>query len=133
VPITPEDLKAVDDLGHQFEIGRVRLEQVLSPFIGEKVSKKMLAWSLDRAQKTHPILKNVHWSPSGDLLDNGEIEVTRLVKNVEAFAGHPVVQLVKLALSDLLVIRLEAVEKGLGPSMKQAVDKEVARLRDILK
>jgi len=131
--VSPEDLKAVDDLGHQFEIGRVRMEQVLSPFISEKVAKKMLAWSLDRAQKTHPILKNVHWSPSGDLLDNGEIEVTRLVKNVEAFAGQPVVQLVKLAMSDLLVIRLEAVEKGLGPSMKQSVDKEVARLRDILK
>jgi len=131
--VSPEDLKAVDDLGHQFEIGRVRMEQVLSPFISEKVAKKMLAWSLDRGQKTHPILKNVHWSPSGDLLDNGEIEVTRLVKNVEAFAGQPVVQLVKLAMSDLLVIRLEAVEKGLGPSMKQSVDKEVARLRDILK
>jgi len=100
--LTAEDIKAVDDLGHQFEIGRVRMQQVLSPFIGEKVSKKMLAWSLDRAQKTHPILKNVHWSPSGELLDNGEVEVARLVKNLESFPGQPVIQLVKLAFSDLL-------------------------------
>jgi hypothetical protein len=133
VPITPEDLKAVDDLGHQFEIGRVRMEQVLTPFIGDKVTKKMLAWSLDRTQKTHAVLRNTHWSVSGDLLDNGEIEVGKLVKNLEGFPGQPLVQMVKLAFSDLLVARLDAVEKGLGPSMKQAVEKEVKRLEEILK
>ena len=133
MPPAPEVVAAVDDLGHQFEIGRVRMEQVLTPFIGDKVTKKMLAWSLERAQKTHPILKNVHWSQTNDLLDNGEVEVSRLVKNIELFPAQPILQMVKAALADLIQMRLAAVEQGLGPSMKQAVEKEVARLAEILR
>ena len=131
--LNPADVAAVTDLGHQFEIGRVRVEQVLTPFIGEKVVKRMLSWSLERAQKGHPILKNVHWSESGDLLDNGTVEVSRLAKNLDAFAGQPVLAMVKAALSELLTMRLLAVEQGLGPSMRQAVDKEVARLGALLR
>ena len=133
VTVDPAARAAVEDLGHQFEIGRNRVEQVLTPFIGEKVTKKMLAWSLERAQKNHPIMRNVHWAPSGDLLDNGEIEVTALVKNLDTFPGQDVRALVKAALNELLTMRLAAVEQGLGPSMRQAVEKEVARLGELLR
>ena len=44
----------------------------------------------ERVAKGHPILKNVHWSMSGDLLDNGAIETERLIKNLEGFAGQDV-------------------------------------------
>lgn len=125
--------KAVEDLGHQFEIGRNRVEQVLTPFIGEKVTKKMLAWSLERVQKTHAVMKMVHWGPSGDLLDNGEVDVEHLVKNLDGFIGMDVILIVKTALLELLNIRLSAVEQTLGPSMRQAVEKEVAKLGEILR
>ena len=127
------DRTAVEDLGHQFEIGRTRMEQVLTPFISEKVTKKMFTWSLERAQKNHPILRNVHWSASGELLDNGSIEVDRMSKNLDALAGQNVVALAKAALLELLTSRLAAVEQGLGASMRQAVEKEVAKLGAFLK
>lgn len=130
--LSPADIAAVEDFGHQFEIGRMRMEQVLTPFISEKVTRKMLAWSLERVQKSHPIMKNVHWAPSGDLLDNGAIEVERLKKNLDGFAGQPVVTLVKAALSELLGMRLIAVEQGLGASMRQTVEKEVTKLAALL-
>jgi len=131
--VSAADRAAVEDLGHQFEIGRTRMEQVLGPFISEKVARKMLTWSLERAQKAHPILKNVHWSASGELLDNGAIEVDRLSKNLDTLAGQNVVALAKAALLELLNSRLTAVEQGLGASMRQAVEKEVAKLGAILR
>ncbi len=118
----------MEDLGRQFEISRARMEQVLMPFIGEKPLKRLLAWSLERVQKEHPIVKNVHWSSTGDLLDNGAIEVDRLKKELKNFSGQDVVALVKAALSELLTVRLNAVEQGLGPALRQAVEKEVAGL-----
>lgn len=131
--ITPAEVSQVEDLGHQFEIGRARMEQVLTPFISDKVTRKMLAWSLERVQKNHPIMKNVHWSPSGDLLDNGAIEVERLKKNLDGFVGQPVVALVKAALLELLSMRLTAVEQGLSSSMRQAMEKEAAKLAALLR
>jgi hypothetical protein len=131
--VGPAEKATVDDLGHQFEIGRTRMEQVLTPFISEKVAKKMFTWSLERMQKIHPILKNVHWSPSGELLDNGSVEVEKLVKNLDSFLGQDVVALTKAALRELLAVRLAAVEQGLGASMRQAVEKEVAKLGSLLK
>jgi hypothetical protein len=133
-PVIDEATKhAVEDLGHQFEIGRNRVEQVLTPFIGEKVTKKMLAWSLERVQKTHPIMKMVHWAPNGDLLDNGEVEVGRLVQNLDGFIGMDAVMIVKAALNELLNMRLSAVEQTLGPSMRQAVEKEVSKLQELVR
>jgi hypothetical protein len=90
-------------------------------------------WGLERVQRNHPILKNVHWSPGGDLVDNGTIEVNRFVKNAEALPGdQDAVAVAKAALLELVTVRLSAVEQGLGPSTKQAVEKEVTRLREIL-
>ena len=128
-----EQLAKVEDIGHQFEISRARMEQVLTPFISEKVAKKLLMWGLERVQRNHAILRNVHWSPGGDLVDNGTIEVNRLVKNAEALPiDQDAVAAAKAALMELVAVRLQAVEQGLGPSMKQAVEKEVMRLREIL-
>ncbi len=127
-----EQLKHVEELGHQFEIGRQRVRQLLIPFIGERVAKKMLAWSLERVQKTHPIFKNVHWSSQGELHDDGTIEVDRLVKNAQAVQGQDVVVLTKAAMLELLAARLAAVEQGLGVSLRQAVEKEVRRLEELL-
>jgi len=129
---TPEMLVA-EDIARQFEVCRVHMEQVLTPFIGEKVAKKMLSWSLDRASKTNPVLKNVHWSMSGDLLDNGSIDAERLLRNFEHFPGVDAVGLVKKALSELLAMRLGAIEQGLGSSMRSAIEKDVLRLEEILK
>lgn len=123
-----EQLTQVEELGHQFEIGRTRMQQLLVPFIGERVTKKMLAWSLEHVQKSHPILKNVHWSSQGELHGDGTIEVARLVKNVQNILGQNVVGLTKASMLDLLKARLAAVEQGLGVSLRQAVEKEVRRL-----
>jgi len=129
-----DQVAKVEEIGHQFEISRARMEQVLTPFISERVAKKLLMWGLDRVQRNHPILRNVHWSPSGDLVDNGTIEVNRFVKNAEALpADQDPVAAAKAALLELVTVRLSAVEQGLGPSMKQAVEREVTRLREILK
>ncbi len=130
--LSKQQIEQVVELGHQFEIGRARMEQVLTPFIGQKVTRKMLSWSRDRVQKTRPILKNVHWSPAGDLLDNGAIEVDRLARNLEYFRGQDVVALTKAAFLELLDMRLSAVEQGLGASLRQAVDREIRRLRGFL-
>ena len=127
-----EQLKQVEELGHQFEIGRQRVRQLLIPFIGERVTKKMLAWSLERVQKGHPIFKNVHWSSQGELHDDGMIEVDRLVKNAQAVQGQDVLALTKAAMLELLAARLAAVEQGLGASLRQAVEKEVRRLEELL-
>jgi hypothetical protein len=88
---------------------------------------------LDRVQKAHPILKNTHWGPTGELLENGEVSVPQLLKNLESAAGQPVTDLVKAGLRELLAIRLDALEKSLGASVKQIVEKEVARLGEILR
>jgi hypothetical protein len=109
------------------------MEQVLTPFIGEKVARKMFSWSLDRASKTHLVLKNVHWSMAGELLDNGAIDVERLLRNFEHFPGVDTVALVKAAFSELLAVRLGAIEQGLGSSMRSAMEKDVLRLEEILK
>jgi len=106
---------------------------VLTPFIGDKITKKMLSWSFERAVKSHPILKDTHWSMSGEYLDNGAIESGRVIKALAAYQGQDTVAMVKAALSELLKMRLAAVEQGLGPSLRQTVEKEIGKLGDILK
>ena len=127
------DETRVEDILVAFEQVRGRMEQVLTPFIGDKITKKMLAWSFERAVKNHPVLKDTHWSMTGDFLDNGAIESGRLLKSLSAFAGQDTVALVKAALSELLKTRLAAVEQGLGPSLRQSVEKEVGKLEAMLK
>ena len=128
-----EDEKIIEGILEQFDAVRNRMEMVLTPFIGDKITKKMLSWSFERAVKSHPILKDTHWTMTGEYLDNGAIESGRVIKALAAYQGQDTVALVKAALSELLKMRLAAVEQGLGPSLRQTVEKEVGKLGDILK
>jgi hypothetical protein len=94
----------------------------LKDLVGEKKTLTMLGRTVELARSKYPeILRNVNWDPAGNLLEDGSMDGHRIIENKKAIDPNKADEVVDAALSGLLRLRLQAVEKGLGPGLKNKV------------
>ena len=94
----------------------------LKDLVGEKKTLTMLGRTVELARSKFPeIFRNVNWDSAGNLLEDGSMDGQRIIENKKALDPQKADELVDTALSALLKLRLQAVEKGLGSGLKNKV------------
>ncbi len=94
----------------------------LKNLVGEKKTLTMLGRTVELAREKFPeILRNVNWDFKGNLLEDGSMEGQRIIENKKTIDPNKAEEVVDAALSGLLKLRLQAIEKGLGTGLKNKV------------
>ena len=87
----------------------------LAPLIGIKAATNMLTKTVEKARAKAPVvLKDANWKMDGSLRDDGSVDNERLLKNVGNLAPLGRVVGYLAGLKELVGLRLNAVEAGLG-------------------
>jgi|SRR5581483_9912381 len=124
-PKNIEDLKKLqaeyEFLMHYDEFRNI-IHYELKDLVGEKKTFTMLGRTFELAREKFPeIFRNANWDSSGNLLADGSIESQRLIENKNLLAPARANEVLDAALSLLLKLRLQAVEKGLGAGLKNKI------------
>jgi hypothetical protein len=94
----------------------------LKDLVGEKKTLTMLGRTVELARGKFPeIFRNVNWDSAGNLLEDGSIDGQRIIENKKTIDPQKAAEVVDAALSALLKLRLQAIEKGLGSGLKNKV------------
>jgi hypothetical protein len=94
----------------------------LKDLVGEKKTLTMLGRTVELARSKYPeIFRNVNWDSAGNLLEDGSMDGHRIIENKKVLDPNKADEVVDAALSGLLRLRLQAVEKGLGPGLRNKV------------
>jgi hypothetical protein len=94
----------------------------LKDLVGEKKSHTMLGRTVELAREKYPdIFRNANWDASGNLLEDGSVDSQRIIDNKNTLDPQKADAVLDAALSTLLRLRLQAVEKGLGTGLKNKV------------
>ena len=120
-----EELKKLQS-DHEFlmlyEEYRAILFRELNDLVGEKKTKTMLERTFELSRSKYPeIFRNANWDSKGNLLDDGSLDSQRMVENKNALDPAKSDMAIDAALSHLLGLRLQAIEKGLGAGFKNKV------------
>lgn len=101
---------------------RAILFRELNDLVGEKKTKTMLERTFELSRSKYPeIFRNANWDSKGNLLDDGSLDSQRMVENKNALDPGKSDLALDVALSHLLGLRLQAIEKGLGAGFKNKV------------
>jgi hypothetical protein len=94
----------------------------LKDLVGVKKTYTMLGRTVELAREKYPeIFRNANWDSAGNLLEDGSVDSQRLIENKNALNSQKAEEILDSALSGLLKLRLQAVEKGLGVGLKNKV------------
>lgn len=94
----------------------------LLDLVGEKKTYTMLGRTVELARGKYPeIFRNVNWDASGNLLEDGSVYVEKIIENKDALDPQKAEVILDAALTNLLNLRLQAVEKGLGTGLKNKI------------
>jgi len=94
----------------------------LKDLVGEKKTFTMLGRTVELAREKFPeVFRNANWDAAGNLLEDGSVDSQRLIENKNALDPQKAEGVLDTALSSLLKLRLQAVEKGLGTGLKNKV------------
>lgn len=94
----------------------------LRDLVGEKKTYTMLARTVELARGKYPeVFRNANWDKDGNLLENGSVDSHRILENKNAMDPQKADAVIDAALSALINLRLQAVEKGLGTGLKNKV------------
>ncbi len=94
----------------------------LKDLVGDKKTLTMLGRTVELARGKFPeVLRNVNWDSAGNLLEDGSVNGQRIIENKKTIDPKKADEVVDAALSGLLKLRLQAVEKGLGSGLKNKV------------
>lgn len=94
----------------------------LKDLVGEKKTFTMLERTVEMARGKYPeIFRNANWDSAGNLLEDGSVDSQRLIENKNALDPQKADVVVDTALSTLLNLRLQAVEKGLGTGLRNKI------------
>ncbi len=94
----------------------------LKDLVGEKKTLTMLERTVELVRGKFPqIFRNVNWDSAGNLLRDGSMDNQRIIENKKTIDPQKADEVVDAALSTLLSLRLQAVEKGLGSGLKNKV------------
>ncbi len=124
-PIDAEELKRLQ-AEHEFLMLYDEFRNIivyeLKDLVGEKKTFTMLGRTVELAREKFPeIFRNANWDSSGNLLEDGSVDSQRLIENKNALDPQKAGGVMDTALSSLLKLRLQAVEKGLGTGLKNKV------------
>jgi hypothetical protein len=117
----PDDIESVmnDALCFMFEEARKVFFSYLAPVIGIRPANAMLIKTLEKARAKAPVmLKDANWRSDGTLREDGSLDPERLLKNA---SGIPLAERPKTylkAMQEVVGLRLQAVELGLGAKPK---------------
>lgn len=94
----------------------------LKDLVGEKKTYTMLGRTVELARGKYPeIFRNANWDAAGNLLEDGSVDSQRIIENKNALDSQKANLVMDTALSALLNLRLQAVEKGLGSGLRNKV------------
>ncbi len=94
----------------------------LKDLVGERKTYTMLGRTVELAREKFPeIFRNANWDSAGNLLEDGSVDSQRLIENKNTLNFQKADEVLDAALAVLLKLRLQAVEKGLGPGLKNKV------------
>lgn len=98
------------------------IAQELKDLVGEKKTYTMLGRTVELAREKYPmIFRNANWDSAGNLLEDGSVDSQRILENKNSLDPQKGDETLDAALSALLKIRLQAVEKGLGTGLRNKV------------
>ena len=130
-PAAPSDVQKAEALkklqaDHEFlmlyDEFRNIISHELKDLVGEKKTFTMLGRTVELARGKFPeIFRNANWDAAGNLLEDGSVESQRIIDNKNALEAPRAELVLDTALSALLNLRLQAVEKGLGAGLKNKV------------
>ena len=121
-----EILETYDDL-------RLILYYKLSPVVGEKATKTMLAKSFEKAREKYPdLFKSGNWDDKGNLLEDGGLNPKKIIVNLAKLSPSEAGVQIEEALRLLLHLRLSAIQKGLGNQLTAGLVKSMSgRLQEL--
>jgi hypothetical protein len=94
----------------------------LKDLVGERKTFAMLERSVELTREKHPeIFRNANWDAAGNLLESGCIDSQRIIENKNTLDQNKADMIMDLALSGLLKLRFQAVEKGLGTGLRNKI------------
>lgn len=94
----------------------------LKDLVGDRKTKTMLGRTVELAREKFPeVFRNANWDSAGNLLEDGSMDGQRLIDNKNALDPGKADTVLDAALSVLLNLRLQAVEKGLGTGLKNKI------------
>ena len=94
----------------------------LKDLVGAKKSLTMLSRTVELAREQYPeIFRNTNWGPDGNLLEDGSVDAQRMIDNKNAMGFPKGEETLDSALSTLLRLRMQAIEKGLGTGLKNKI------------
>ncbi|HEY5038492.1 MAG TPA: hypothetical protein VIJ93_05405, partial [bacterium] len=94
----------------------------LKDLVGEKKTYTMLGRTVELSREKFPeIFRNANWDAAGNLLEDGSVDGQRIIENKNSLDPQKSEVVLDAALSTLLNLRLQAVEKGLGTGLKNKI------------
>ncbi|HVZ80543.1 MAG TPA: hypothetical protein VHE12_07040 [bacterium] len=94
----------------------------LKDLVGEKKAMTMLSRTVELARGQFPeVFRNTNWDAHGNLLEDGSLDAQRLIDNKNTMGTPKGDETLDAALSTLLRLRLQAIEKGLGAGLKNKI------------
>ena len=91
----------------------------LKDLVGERKTNNMLVKTFEMSREKYPeVFRNANWDASGNLLEDGSLDATRMAENTLALDVSRRDITVNMGLTLLMNLRLQAIEKGLGAGLK---------------
>jgi hypothetical protein len=98
---------------------------------GPRKTAVMLVKTFEAAREKHPeIFRNANWDANGNLLEDGSLNIQKIMDNKSALDSKQADITLDSALLSLLNLRLQAVEKGLGPDYAAKIKTRLKRWTD---
>jgi hypothetical protein len=124
----PQKIEELKRLQAEFEFlmlydeFRNMIAHELTALVGEKKTFTMLGRTVELARTKYPeVFRNANWDAAGNLLEDGSVDSQRILENKKNMDPAKADAVMDIALSALLKLRLQAVEKGLGAGLKNKI------------
>ena len=124
----PQKIEELKRLQAEFEFlmlydeFRNMIAHELMTLVGDKKTFTMLGRTVELARTKYPeVFRNANWDAAGNLLEDGSVDSQRILENKKNMDPAKADAVMDIALSSLLKLRLQAVEKGLGVGLKNKI------------
>ncbi|HXL73578.1 MAG TPA: hypothetical protein VN963_08145 [bacterium] len=103
----------------------------LKDSVGLKKTCGMLVKTFEDARQKFPdVFRNANWNTGGNLLEDGSLNVSRMLENRSALDTKQADMILDTALNSLLNLRLQAIEKGLGADAAHIIKERLKKWAD---
>jgi len=117
---------SAEDLVGAYDRFRLILLEELKSTIDVKKISMMLVKTFEAARESHPeIFRNANWDASGNLIEDGSLNVRKVIENRDVLDPKQADVILDNALLFLFNLRMQAVEKALGPEYGGRIKNQV--------